>query len=114
VTYRAVFFQAFLEPPQLVLHLLNRPIQRGKNSPRLLDGDKFIMVLGSDAELQTRAISMLHIDRHGNGRQPVKKLPQQANFFGDFFLSRGAQVPVPGRNGRLHRCFSKADRPLAC
>ena len=114
VSNRAVLLQTFLEAPQLVLHLFNRPIQGGKNSPSLLDGHKFVMVLGPYAKLQNRPLAMLQIDRDGNGRQPIEKLPQQVNFFGDFLLSGEAQVPMPGRNGRLHRCFSKADRPSAC
>ena len=112
VPYGAVRFQALLAAPQLVLHLFHRSIEGGKNSPGLLDRHKFIMVLSSHAELQNGAVAMLDIDRHGDGCQPIEKLPQQVNFFSDFFLSGGAQVPVPGRYGRLHRCFSKADRPL--
>ena len=105
VSNRPVLLQTFLEAPQLVLHLFNRPIQGGKNSPGLLDGHKFVMMLRPHAQLQNGPIAMLDIDRHGNGRQPIEKLPQQVNFFGDFLLSCGAQVTVPGRNGRLHRCY---------
>jgi hypothetical protein len=107
VPHRAVLFQPFLEPPQLVLHLFNRPIQGGKYSPGLLDGYKFIMMLGSHPQLQNGPLAMLDVHRDGNGRETIEKLPQQIDFFGDFLLGCGAQVPVPGRNGRLHRCFSK-------
>lgn len=113
VPHRSVLFQPFLEPPELVLHLFNRPIQGGKYSPGLLDSYKFIVMLGSHAELQNGPLAMLDVHGDGNGRQTVEKLPQQVNFFGDFLLGCGAQVPVPGRNGRLHRCFSKLNRPLA-
>jgi hypothetical protein len=107
VPNRAVLFEALLEPPQLVLHLFNRPIQGGKYSPGLLDGYKFIMMLRSHAKLQNGPLAMLDIHRDGYGCQPIEKLPQQVDFFGDFLLGCEAQVPVPGRNGRLHRCFSK-------
>src|SRR5262245_48714321 len=113
VPHRAVLFQPFLEPPQLVLHLFNRPIQGRKYSPGLLNSYKFIMVLSSHAELQAGTLAMLDIHGDGNGRQTVEELPQKVNFLGDLLLGCGAQVPMPGGNGRLHRCFSKADRPLA-
>ena len=47
-------------------------------------------------------LPMLQVNGYGNGRHPVKVFSQQIDLFRDFLLGTLAQMPMPGRNRRLH------------
>jgi hypothetical protein len=106
VPHGAVLFEALLEAPQLIFHLLDRAVQGRKNSIGLLDGHKFIVMLGPNPQFQKSPVAMLQIDGHRNGRQPIKEFSHHLDFFGNLFLGCRAQMSVTGRNGRLHAAVS--------
>ena len=70
---------------------------------RLVVGDKIVLVLGGDLEIDSRRRFIGQIDNHFDGGQSIVNPRQFFDFRGDLFLRCFAELTMPSGNFDLHQ-----------
>ena len=106
----AMFFETLFELAQLVFHLFDDGIECREDCIRFSHRDEFVVMLCPNPQFHAGPFAMFQIDRDTDRGYSIKELSYYFDLLGNFLLRCWAEVTVAGRNGRLHRCYSKADR----